>query len=111
MTVFFGDRWDAPIVDPPATQMATPVGEPCYSCQESIVPGDQGVARTMIGADAVASLGFIHRECDLLGAVGHMVGCCSCVSWSGTRRELARECERRWALGVLISTDHRGDIR
>lgn len=43
--------------------------------------------------------GYVHRECDMLSIVGHMVGVCSCrpeVTQGMTRREQGFECLRRW---------------
>lgn len=97
VNAFFGPRWNAPIVDPPAQQVPTPVGERCYSCEEPIVAGEQGLVMPMLHAlDQPPSLGYIHLECHLQGMIGHMVGCCGCFPWEGTRRELALEAERRW---------------
>lgn len=94
--LFFGDPWDAPVTDD-GTQVATPVGQRCYDCLETIGNGDQGFIRGGVDIDRNAVVTFIHRECDMLGIVGHMVGVCPCTNPRGTRREQGAEVLRRWA--------------
>lgn len=94
--LYFGDPWDAPVTDD-GTQVATPVGQRCYDCLETIGNGDQGFIRGGVDIDRNAVVTFIHRECDMLGIVGHMVGVCPCTSPTGTRREQGVEVLRRWA--------------
>jgi hypothetical protein len=83
MTVFFGDRWDAPIVDL-ATRVVTPFGEPCMFCAEPIEPGDRGVLRLcvdLVDGETVTDTRPAHMECDLrsmLGDVEHLEGRCAC---------------------------------
>jgi hypothetical protein len=64
---FFGQRWDAAIVDE-AVPVPTPVGELCMYCREAVQEGDQGT---------INAGGWIgHRECGLrnvLGGIGHLV--------------------------------------
>lgn len=96
--VFFGEPWDAPITDG-GTQVVTPVGKACYDCRETIVEGDRGYIRPVMVSAEETRTGYVHRECDMLSIVGHMVGVCSC--WperteGKTRREQAFECVRRW---------------
>lgn len=102
MTIFFGARWDAPIIDL-ATQIVTPVGERCLFCSELIEPGDRGVLRLCAGVvdgKTVTDTGPAHMECDLrsmMGNVDHLEGRCICNenAVSGgpatTFREEARE--------------------
>jgi len=119
MTRYFGERWDAPIVadDPDALGCDTPVGVRCLECDEPIVQGDQGFLRPFMHGRGwqgegwiVASLGeeasvtAVHRECDLLGIVGHMVGVCSCTDYAGfgvRGRAAAREVQARVDRGEL----------
>ena len=84
MTVFFGERWDAPIVDN-ATQVPTPVGEHCYDCAEPIADGDRGFVRPMVLAANVVETGYVHAECDLRGTCGHLVGLCRCTGYASDR--------------------------
>jgi hypothetical protein len=93
VTVFFGVRWDAPIVDD-ADQVPTPVGQMCYVCGQPIEAGDRGLIRACMrweehppDADGyttsplpVAALP-IHAECDMLGVLGHQFGVCRCTGW------------------------------
>jgi hypothetical protein len=46
LTVFFGKRWNAPIVDE-ARQEPTPVGAACYLCERAIRADDQGFIRPL----------------------------------------------------------------
>ncbi|MFJ5984355.1 hypothetical protein [Lentzea sp. NPDC092896] len=80
MIQFFGARWDAPQVDPPAVQVATPIGEPCLHCGEAVEAGDRGLLRMAIRAGG-AGVEPVHMECDLrmtLGGIDHLAGQCSC---------------------------------
>ena len=81
-TLFFGERWDAPVVDD-ATRVPTPAGQQCYDCAEPIGNGDRGFLRgvTRMGDDGqpVGSVEPIHAECDLRGVMGHQVGICGCT--------------------------------
>ena len=105
---FFGARGDAPIYDD-ATQVPTPIGQACYDCREPITDGDDGWIRPYgyrpDGAsdpnDLVWRLAPIHRECDLLLVLGHLVSVCPCnLEWSQRpRREQAHEAVRRWDEG------------
>jgi hypothetical protein len=74
-TLYFGPRWDAPVVDH-AQQVPTPVGLACYDCEEPVVEGDRGLLR---GGRPV------HAECDLRRVMGHQVGYCSCTGCPPTR--------------------------
>lgn len=53
MTRFFGEPWDAPMVDD-GNQVPTPVGEPCLHCGQAIVDGDQGFIMSVQSADGMA---------------------------------------------------------
>lgn len=53
MTRFFGEPWDAPMVDD-GHQVPTPVGEPCLHCGQAIVDGDQGFIMSVQSADGMA---------------------------------------------------------
>lgn len=83
-TLFFGMRWDAPMLDN-AARVATPVGAVCLHCAEPIEDGDQGVMRPYLTeTDGYAARGEwrpAHRECDLrsmVGSVAHLEGRCVC---------------------------------
>lgn len=87
-TLFFGERWDAPIVDE-ATPTPTPVGKLCYQCSEPVENGDRGFIRTTVrmGDDGklVGSAEPVHAECDMSGVIGHQVGVCHCTGYDGSR--------------------------
>lgn len=119
MTIIFGGRWDAPICDE-AEEVAVPVGTLCLRCSEAIEASDQGVVMpltlhpTQVSAyeaykigDAMAGVEVSwistaqHRECNLIGLVGHMVGVCSCTGYDTVSREAAREAQRRVEAGAL----------
>jgi hypothetical protein len=95
VTLFFGDRWDAPQVDD-ATQVNTPVGRQCLYCAEPVEQDDRGLLRYYSLGTPPAP---VHMECDLrmsLGSVAHLEGRCSCncqyaATSSKTFREQARE--------------------
>lgn len=96
MTLFFGPRWDAPVVDH-AEQIPTPAGARCYDCRERVVEGDRGFLRphfTVVDGEPVGVAMAVHAECDLSAVLGHMVGVCSCTGWEYGRAR-AREVWRR----------------
>jgi hypothetical protein len=84
VTVYFGDRWDAPILDGRIHQVATPVGDQCLFCGEPIEAGDRGLMRNAIrerDGQPVASIEPAHMECDrrmMVGNVAHLEGRCNC---------------------------------
>ena len=88
VTLFFGERWDAPVVDD-AVPTPTPVGQVCYDCCEPVVDGDRGfvrvVARMVGGKLTGGSAEPVHAECDLRSVVGHDVGICPCTGYDRTR--------------------------
>lgn len=96
-TLFFGERWDAPIVDH-ATQTKTPIGENCYACSEPIEPGDRGFIRGVVRVNGegqpYGSTEPVHAECDMRGTVGHTVGVCHCTGYDDSRAT-AKEVWRR----------------
>lgn len=90
MNHYFGQPWDAPFIDD-AEQIPTPVGEPCLACEEPIAEGDQGVVMPYVylgpdGKPATRSVAE-HRECMLLGLLGHVAGTCFCHDGLGGHRE------------------------
>jgi hypothetical protein len=90
---YFGDPWDAPFIED-AEQVPTPVGEECPTCEEPIAQGDQGMVTPYIyegadGAPAQRSLAQ-HRDCMLLGVLGHLAGQCECFPGKGSLRERGR---------------------
>jgi hypothetical protein len=86
--LFFGQRWDAPIVDD-ATPVDTPVGQCCYDCGEPVSDGDRGFIRAVprLGGDGepVGSAEPIHAECDLRSVMGHTLGLCRCTGYPSDR--------------------------
>lgn len=92
-TVFFGSRWDAPLLDG-AEQTQTPVGKPCMRCTEPIVEGDRGLIRVAVrqvpGGAFEGTSEPIHAECELIGVVGHTVGVCGCRGYDTATRAAAR---------------------
>lgn len=86
--MFFGARWNAPIVAY-AERVATPVGQPCYDCAEAVEEGDRGFLRSCIRVDddgnPVGSIEPIHAECDLRGVLGHQLGICHCTGHEPSR--------------------------
>lgn len=87
-TLFFGERWDAPIVDH-ARQVETPVGQPCLACTEAVEQGDRGLIRATIRSDGndgwVSAAEPIHAECDLRGVLGHQYSICHCTGYDDSR--------------------------
>jgi hypothetical protein len=103
-TQFFGERWDAPIVDD-AEQVLTPVGLPCYDCGHAIEANDQGFLRPYVSQGDLdgtfkAELRPIHRGCDMAGSAGHVFGVCSCTGWDD-HYEAGKELIRRADAGIL----------
>lgn len=90
MLLYFGERWDAPLLDEGARQVETPVGQPCLAeCGDLIQEGDRGLIRAvMVKAETggwVSEQRPVHAECDMLPIVGHMHGVCSCTGHSHDR--------------------------
>ena len=87
----FGDLWDAPVCDGKVAEPA-PVGEPCISCREPIRPGDSGFMMACFSAlDAPPDWRPQHKECSLLGVIGHSYGYCHCTEYLGlSEREAGR---------------------
>lgn len=85
--MFFGPRWDAPILNG-ALQVPTPVGQPCCGCGEPVCDGDRGLLRMVVrmqGDRPVGAVEPIHAECELRAVMGHHVGVCSCTGHEPTR--------------------------
>lgn len=92
-TIYFGEKWDAPILDE-ALQVALPNGRTCMICEQAIVRGDRGFVRGSVlnyGEDTF----YVHRECELLGILGHDYGVCSCTGYDTSCRDAALELWRR----------------
>lgn len=93
MNHYFGPPWNAPFIDD-AEQVSTPVGEECLTCHEPIAEGEQGVVMPHIhlGEDGKTAVrdAAQHRECMLLGLLGHLAGQCECFEGKGTLRERGR---------------------
>lgn len=127
VTVYFGERWDAPQLDGLTRCVDPPVGVKCAHCAEPVAAEDRGLMRvaSRVGADGepVGSMEPIHLECDLrmaLGNVYHHSGQCRYTGdchqhETGTWREqgqqllafidLQRACQ---GMGPLCGPDTRG---
>ncbi len=71
----FGPNWGRDLEEVP-----TPVGAPCFYCEEPIVEGDLGVVMPFMDVDGDKEVAE-HRECllrSIFGSVGHQKGTCSC---------------------------------
>jgi hypothetical protein len=94
----FGSTWDAPVCDGKIAEPA-PIGEHCLTCDEPIAPGDQGYIMACFGVEEEVEWHPQHRECSLLGIVGHTYDYCHCTDYQGlTQREAAMkvwECVQR----------------
>ncbi len=92
MNRYFGQPRGAPFLAD-AQRVPTPVGQPCLECHEPIVEGDQGVVMPLLyeadGAPACRQAPE-HRECMLLGVLGHVAGTCFCHEGLGSIRERGR---------------------
>ena len=97
--MFFGQRWDAPIVDD-ADQVPPPVG---YACDHLIEPEDQGLIRPYFDANEKVTLKPVHRGCEMGMIVGHHFGLCSCTGWDDLY-ERGRELVRRADAGQLTTS-------
>lgn len=84
--LYFGERWDAPLLDGNVAQVDVPVGGACLYCGEPIAAGERGLMRLAVRGTVdkpTASLEPAHMECDLrtmIGDVAHLEGSCSCRS-------------------------------
>jgi hypothetical protein len=96
-TLYFGQHWDVPRLEG-ATQVPTPVGEPCLWCDEPIEEGDRGIQMLQANEPLLAllqdfpSTAFrpIHRECDLrqfLGGIAHLSHKCECYGHDSDKFE------------------------
>lgn len=118
MIVYFGEIWDAPIMENARPWGSTPTYAHCARCNDLFVEGDQGLVTPVAGfgtddehivdmrdapPDLTASWGITrgvvylvayHRECQLAGIMGHIMGVCSCTGY-GFDRDSAREVLRR----------------
>src|SRR5687767_9349030 len=104
MTVFFGERWDAPIVDH-ARQAPTPQGQACYLCDRAIEADDQGFIRPLFTESGQAEDLAVHRGCDMATTIGHIFGLCSCTGWE--TYEAGQELVRRSEAGELTPVEPR----
>jgi hypothetical protein len=106
MNMIFGEPWDAPFCDDAARMPNTPTHARCINCREQFAEGDQGVVMPMAGATdfdpdyvvarpGTALLIGYHRECQLVGILGHIVGVCPCNGWDTSTRAAGREALRR----------------
>jgi hypothetical protein len=94
---WFGQSWHAP-VNEDTPQVPIPIGELCERCEERITADDSGMIIPCIGGSR-PWLAY-HRECNLLGLVGHSVGVCRCTSYLGLSvRAAGREVVRRVEAG------------
>lgn len=79
----FGDAWDAPVCDG-TVEVDTPVGELCLGCGEVVSLGDQGFIHPYIHGGGLSEDRPMHRECELLGVIGHNYDICRCTNYAGT---------------------------
>jgi hypothetical protein len=103
MTRFFGQRWDAPIVND-ARQVPNLLGEPCLLCDHTSKPDDQGFIRPHVFEDGNVGFMPVHRGCEMATAIGHLFGLCSCTG-SDDIYERGRELVRRDDTGQLKPVD------
>lgn len=99
---FFGEPWDAPVIDD-GVRVPTPVGRRCVYCAIEVVEGDQGTFVFAVSddaadaddlAEAVVEWQPVHRECTLravFGPVSHLEGRCTCASDPAAPRSAWRE--------------------
>lgn len=66
---YFGPKWDAPVTDPPAQQVQTPVGTDCLLCGEPIEEDHSGVVQPHL-IKGEWDKAYIHKECLLRNVVG-----------------------------------------
>lgn len=106
--IFFGEPWDAPILDDATQLPEVPWYAACLRCDEMIGEDDQGLVmphigdldpRYLVGIGPGHSLIAIHWECHLAGIVGHLVRVCPCYGYDSSR-ETAREAQRRFDAGI-----------
>jgi hypothetical protein len=106
ITYYFGQRWDAPLLDGRIQQLDAPVGHACLWCHQPIMDTDRGLFRAAIsdqpGQDGqpgtAGTVEPVHMECDLRAALGnltHLQGRCGHIGdcndqETGTWREQAR---------------------
>jgi hypothetical protein len=85
----FGD-WSGIPRGEEARYVETPVGYLCIECGERIEAADAGEMQPFLKLDGVRWWA-VHRECILLGIVGHQYGVCRCTDYAGakTRHEAA----------------------
>jgi hypothetical protein len=92
ITRFFGQRWDAPIVND-ARQVPNLLGEPCLLCDRTIKPDDQGFIRPHVFEDGNVGFMPVHRGCEMatrsatcsdsVAARDRMTSTNGVVSWFG----------------------------
>jgi len=85
----FGD-WTGIARGDGARVLPTPVGVECLWCREPIAEGDTG---EFLGSRRLP----VHRECMMLGILGHRFGVCDCTDYAkaATKRAAALELARR----------------
>lgn len=86
-TVYFGEKWDAPMFEG-AEEIPAPVGRDCSFCDESVAEGDSGILQGHIDAKGGHSLRPVHIECflrSLLGDIEHLRKRCTC--YGGTAHD------------------------
>lgn len=100
---YFGKAWNRNIAAC-HPQTATPVGTPCFYCEEPVADGDQGL---IIPCGMVPLP--IHLDCHLrqiIGSVGHQRKRCSCYGGTEedppgmTKRQAAEAAARMWEEGL-----------
>ena len=109
-TLYFGPRWDAPVLYGATPFAETPYWARCTTCREYFEDGDQGLITPtigdvdsdyLIGTGTRVTLTGQHRECALSNVAGHLVGVCSCTGWDTSARATSIEVQRRVDAGGL----------
>lgn len=117
-TMIFGEPWGAPVCSGATRLPEVPTYAVCLRCEEQLAEGDQGFLRpTLGGVDAKFIVGggngfmltAIHRECDLVDVLGHLVGVCGCTGWDTQARATGREVLRRLTDGAVLRALVDGD--
>lgn len=77
---YFGEKWDAPVTDPPAKQVQMPVDTDCLLCNEPIEEDHSGIVQPRFGKSGGSSKAYIHKECmlrNVMGSPSHITGECT----------------------------------
>lgn len=80
-----------------ARYVPAPVGMVCMWCDEPIGMFDSGEILHVASKEQPPASAPVHRECMLIGIIGHKYGICSCTGYAGapSMRAAALELERQ----------------